>query len=69
MYKFINNKYLKGFLKFNRLPFRIKVVPGMFQQMMDAMLGDLDFPVAYLDDILIKSRNREEHAKHVKLVF
>ena len=36
---------------------------------MDAMLGYLDFAVAYLHDIMIRSRNRVEHAKHVKLVF
>ena len=37
--------------KFNRLPFGIKVVPGIFQQIMDAMLNDHDFAEAYLDDI------------------
>ena len=66
MYKFTNNK---DFYKFNRLPFGVKVTPGIFQQIMDASLGDLDFAQAYLDDILIKSRNHEEHAKHVKLVL
>ena len=35
---------------------------------MNAILRDLDFAVAELD-ILIKSRNREEHAKHVILVI
>ena len=33
------------------------------------MLIDLDFVAAYLDDILIKSRNHKEHSKHMKLVF
>ena len=33
------------------------------------MLADLDFATAYLDDILIKSKNREDHAKHVIEVF
>ena len=33
------------------------------------MLGDLDFTRAYLDDILIKSKNQENHAKHVTEVF
>ena len=29
------------------------------------MLADPNFTTAYLDDILIKSKNREDHAKHV----
>ena len=33
------------------------------------MLADLDFTTAYLYDILIKSKNREDHAKHVIEVF
>ena len=36
---------------------------------MDTMLADLNFATAYLDDILIKSKNREDHAKHVIKVF
>ena len=59
----------KGLYNFNRLPFGIKVAPGIFQQTMDTMLSDLDFAIAYLDDILIKSESREEHAEHVKTVF
>ena len=33
------------------------------------MLADLDFATAYLDDILIKSKNQEDYAKHVIEVF
>ena len=33
------------------------------------MLSDLHLAKAYLDDILIKSKNREDHAKHVIEVF
>ena len=33
------------------------------------MLADLDIATAYLDDILIKSKNREDNAKHVTEVF
>lgn len=47
--------------KFNCLSFGIKVAPAIFQQVMDTMLSVLDFAVAYLDDILLKSESLEEH--------
>ena len=36
---------------------------------MDTMLAGLNFAMAYLDDILIKSENLEEHKNHVREVF
>ena len=36
---------------------------------MDAILARLDFSVAYLDDILIRSKNRKEHTEHIEKVF
>ena len=33
------------------------------------MFANLDFATAYLDDILIKSKNEEDHAKYVIEVF
>lgn len=33
---------------------------------MDTVLNEVDFAIAYLDDILTKSENREQHADHVK---
>ena len=47
----------------------MKVVPTLFQQILDTMLAGLDFAVAYLDDILIKSKNVQEHKNHVWEVF
>ena len=35
---------------------------------MDAILAGLDCSVAILDDILIKSKNRKEHAEHIEKV-
>lgn len=59
----------KGLYKFNRLPFGMKVAPSIFQQTMDTMLMGQNFATAYLDDILIKSDNVEEHAPHIKEFF
>lgn len=33
------------------------------------MLAGLEFAIAYLDDILLKSENNEQHKKHIKAVF
>ena len=68
------SKYLcinthKGIFKLKRLPFGLKVAPAIFQQIMDTMLAGLEFAMAYLDDILIKSKNIQEHKKHVREVF
>ena len=49
--------------KFNCLALRIKVTPAIFQQIIDTMLSGLNFVVAYLDNILLKSENPEEHKK------
>lgn len=59
----------KGLYKFQRLPFRIKVAPAIFQQIMGTILGGLDFTIAYLDDILINSKNIVQHWEHVQEVF
>ena len=44
-------------------------MPAMFLQVMDTIQCGLNFPVAYLDDILIKSKNIIEHKGHVHKVF
>ena len=52
----------KGLNKLNRLPFRLKVSPSLFQQVKDTML-------AGLDDILIKSENNNQYCDHIKEMF
>ena len=52
----------KRLFKVDKLSFGVKVAPNIFQQAIDAMLAELDFSVAYLDDILKRSKNRKEHA-------
>ena len=52
----------RGLYKFGRLPFGVKVMPVIFQEVMDTMLSDLDFSVAYSDDILILFTNPSTRA-------
>ena len=59
----------RGLYKFERLVFGIKVAPAIFQQVMDTMLGSFDFTFAYLDDIVISSKTKEQHREHLNKVF
>ena len=59
----------RGLYKFNRLVFGLKVAHAIFQQVMDVMLGDLDFATGYLDDISITSKSVTEHRKYIMCVF
>ena len=58
-----------GLFRLKRLPFGLKVAPALLQQIMDTMLTDLVFAIAYLDDILVKSKNVQEHKEHIRAVF
>ena len=59
----------RGIYKFERLAFGIKVAPAIFQQVMDTMLGGLNFACVYLADIVIASKSTEEHRRLIREVF
>lgn len=67
--KYLTINTHRGLYNLKRLLFGLKVAPSVFQQIMDTMLAGLEFAMAYLDDILIKSLNLEEHKNHVQEVF
>jgi transposase InsO family protein len=60
-----------GKWEFCVMPFGLTNAPATFQALMNETLRPyLDkFVVVYLDDILIFSRTKEEHYKHVQMVF
>ena len=48
-----------------KVPFRLAQAPAYFQELMNEILKDFDFAIAYLDDIILFSRTAEEHLSHI----
>ena len=67
--KYIAVNMHRGLFSLQHLLFGLKVAASLFQQIIDTMLAGLNFVMAYLDDIQIKSENLEEHKNHVREVF
>lgn len=58
-----------GLLEWLKMPFGLRNAAQTFQRMMDSVLGDLSFVYVYLDDILVASQTREDHVKHLRILF
>lgn len=58
-----------GLYEFNRMPFGLCNGPATFQRAMDDILGKFDFVCCYFDDIIIHSKDLEEHALHLSKIF
>ena len=59
-----------GKYQFEAVPFGVAQAPAYFQQLISIVLqGCSDFAMAYLDDIIICSKNEEEHLKHIEIIF
>jgi len=60
-----------GLFEYNRLPFGLCNAPSQFQRIMNFALNDLigKCVLVYIDDLLIYSKNVEEHAKHLNQVL
>ena len=55
-----------GLFEYLRMPFGMKNSAQAFQRLMDQVFRGLKFAFVYLDDILVASRNEEEHKQHLK---
>ena len=58
-----------GKWEFKRCPFGLTQAPAYFQMLVNKVLEGLDFTFGYLVDILIFSKNMEEHLQHVRILF
>ena len=58
-----------GLFEFIFLPYGLCNAPQTFQRFINEVLFDLDFVFAYIDDILIASKDLDEHLKHIRIVF
>jgi hypothetical protein len=58
-----------GLFEYTRMTFGMRNAGSTFQRMMDRVLANLDAAFAYLDDVLVGSRTREEHFLHLRQVF
>ena len=59
----------KGLFSYQRLPFGVSSVPGIFQRAMVTLLQGIPRALVYLDDILITGASAEEHAPNLTQVL
>ena len=59
-----------GKYQFEAVPFGLAQALAYFQQLISIVLqGCSDFVMAYLDNIIIFSKNEAEHLKHIEIIF
>ena len=59
----------KKLYQFKRMPFGLVTAPQTFQRLMTRILGDLEFVQCYLDDVVVYSKNLDEHRRHLRTVL
>ena len=58
-----------GKYKFLMVPFGLAQAPAYFQLLMNKVLEGLSYAMTYLDDIIIFSKNEEDHLRHLEEEF
>ncbi len=58
-----------GLFEFLRMPFGLRNAAQSFQRLMDTVCHGLEFVYAYIDDVLVASKNKEAHTQHLRQLF
>jgi len=58
-----------GLFEFKTMTFGLRNAAQTFQRFMDGVTRGLDFCFVYIDDILVASKDHEEHRKHLRILF
>ena len=58
-----------GSFEFLRMPFGLMNAGATFQRKIDRATADLEAVFGYLDDLEVASRNKQEHARHLRELF
>ncbi|CAH8611464.1 unnamed protein product [Dicrocoelium dendriticum] len=58
-----------GLFEFFRMPFGLRNTAQTFQRLSDTVTRGPNFVYAYIDDILVVSASKEQHAEHLKILF
>lgn len=58
-----------GLYEFVGMPLGLRNASQTFQRHMDNLLRDLPFTACYIDDLIIMSKSKEEHYRHLEIVF
>jgi len=61
----------RGLYEFTRIPFGLSIAPSVFQRTMQNFFNGMfgNFLFAYLDDIVVFSKDMDEHERHLRQVF
>ena len=58
-----------GLFEFTRMPFGLRNAGQTFQRFVNSVLRGLNFTFVYIDDILVASKNVNEHKEHLRILF
>jgi hypothetical protein len=58
-----------GLFEYLRMPFGLKNAGATFQRFIDDVTKDMPFVFAFVDDLIVGSKSKNEHDGHLKIIF